>query len=84
MDKMGFETLIIPKQIYAIFETPKMKCPTDKYTDIRQKIVTEWLPNSDFVFADAPEVVSIYWRVKQKKDWAKNRYIEIRLPVENK
>lgn len=82
MDKMGFETLTIPKQTYAVFQTPKMKRPTDHYADIRKKIVTDWLPNSEFVLADAPEIVSFYWRVKHAEDWAKNRYIEIRLPVE--
>lgn len=82
--RMGFETLIIPKQTYAIFQTPKMKYPTENYADIRQKIVTEWLPNSDFVFANAPEIVCFYWRMKQTQDWSKNRYIEIRLPVEKK
>ena len=82
MDEMGFETLFIPKQTYAVFETPKMKYPTCCFADIRQKIVTDWLPYSGYILADGPEVISLHWRVKQKEDWAKNRYIEIRLPVE--
>lgn len=82
MDKLGFETLIIPKHTYAVFQTPRMKRPTEVYPDIREKIVTEWLPGSDYILSDAPEVVSFCWRVKQKKDYEKNRYIEIRLPVE--
>jgi len=82
MDKMGFETLIIPKQTYAIFETEKKKRPISDYTDIRKRIVTEWLPMSNYVFANAPEVVAMHWR--PKGEWEKERYIEICLPIENK
>lgn len=81
MDKMGFETLVIPKQTYAVFETEKKKRPLSDYTDIRKRIVTEWLPTADYVFANAPEVVAMHWR--PKGEWAKERYIEICLPIEN-
>ena len=82
MDKMGFETLIIPKKTYAVFETEKKKRPIADYTDIRKRIVTEWLPTSGYVFANAPEVVAMHWR--PKGEWAKERYIEICLPIEKK
>ncbi len=82
MDKMGFETLVIPKQTYAVFETEKKKRPLSDYTDIRKKIVTEWLPTSEFTFANAPEIVAMHWR--PNGEWAKERYIEICLPIENK
>lgn len=80
MDKMGFETLIIPKQTYAVFETEKKKRPIADYADIRKRIVTEWLPTSNYVFANAPEIVAMHWR--PKGEWAKERYIELCLPVE--
>lgn len=82
MDKMGFETLVIPKQTYAVFETEKKKRPLSDYTDIRKKIVTEWLPTTGFTFANAPEIVVMHWR--PNGEWAKERYIEICLPIENK
>ena len=82
MDKMGFETLIIPKQTYVIFETEKKKRPIGDYTDIRKRIVTEWLPTSNYVFANAPEIVAMHWR--PKGEWEKERYIEIYLPIEKK
>ena len=80
MDKMGFETIVIPKQIYVIFETEKKKRPVKDYADIRKRIVTEWIPSTDFAFKNAPEVVAMHWR--PNGEWAKERYIEVRLPIE--
>lgn len=79
MDKMGFETLVIPSQTYVVFETPKSKRPLVDYVDIRKNIVTEWLPNTNYAFIDAPEVVALHWR--PKGEWAKERCIEICLPI---
>ncbi len=79
MDKLGFETLVIPPTACAVFETEKQKCPLKDYVDIRKRIVTEWLPASGFEFADAPEIVAMHWRPKGQ--WSKERYIEIRLPI---
>ncbi len=82
MDKMGFETIVIPKQTYAVFETEKKKRPLNDYTDIRKRIVSEWLPTSTYVFANAPEIVAMHWR--PNGEWEKERYIEICLPIEKK
>lgn len=82
MEKMGFETIVIPKQTYVVFETEKKKRPIIDYTEIRKKIVTEWLPSTDFIFTNAPEVVAMHWR--PNGEWAKERYIEICLPIEKK
>ena len=84
MNEMGFETIVIPRQTYAIFETQKKKNPICDYADIRKKIVTEWLPTQDHVLANGPEIVILHWRVKQKKEWVQHRYIEICLPIEKK
>ena len=82
MDKMGFETVVIPKSLYAVFETERNKRPVCDYADLRKKIITEWLPSSDYLFADAPEVVIVHWR--PQGEWSKERYIEICLPIENR
>ncbi len=79
IDKMGFVTIVIPKQTYAVFETEKKKYPILDYTEIRKQIVTSWLPNSNYVFEDAPEVIAIHWR--PKGEWTKERYVEICLPI---
>ena len=80
MDKMNFEIIVIPKQTYVVFETEKKKRPIADYEGIRKKIITEWLPSTNYVFANKPEVGSMHWR--PNGEWEKERYIEIRLPIE--
>jgi len=80
MEDMGFETVVLPKSLYAIFETERKKRPIGDYIDIRKKIVAEWLPSSGYVLKNAPEVVKMHWR--PNGEWEKERYIEICLPVE--
>ena len=82
MDKMGFETLVIPGRTYAIFETEKKKRPVADYAEIRKKIVGDRALTSEYIFVDAPEVIAMHWR--PKGEWAKERYIEICLPVEKR
>ncbi len=81
MDKMGFETLVVPKTLCAVFETEKKKRPINDYIDIRKRIITEWLPSSDCLLADASEVVIMHWRPNGTGE--KERFIEICLPIEN-
>ncbi len=82
MDKLGFETIVIPKTLCAVFETDRKKRPVGDYIDIRKRIVTEWLPSSGYLLSDAPEVVIMHWR--PKGNWDKERFIEICLPIESK
>ena len=82
MEKMGFETLVLPKTLCAVFETERKKRPVSDYVDIRKKIVTEWLPSSPYQLADAPEIVIMHWR--PKGEWERERYVEICLPVEQR
>ena len=79
MEDMGFENVLIPRQTYAIFETEKIKYPIGKYTDLRQRIVSEWLPSSGYQIANAPELVLIHWRLTDDRN---KRYVEIWLPIE--
>ncbi len=79
IDTLGFETIVIPKQTYVVFETEKKKRPIADYVEIRKKIITEWLPTTNYVFINSPEVVAMHWR--PKGEWEKERYIEIRLPI---
>lgn len=81
MDLDGkLEIINLPKRYCAVFSTEKMKKPISQYEDIRKRIVTEWLPVSDYQLADAPEVIELHWRTANRCD----RFIEITLPVECK
>ncbi|MBQ9781930.1 MAG: AraC family transcriptional regulator [Clostridia bacterium] len=82
IEKMDFETIVIPNQTYAVFETEKKKYPILDYTEIRKQIVTNWLPNSNYIFDNTPEIVAIHWR--PKGEWEKERYVEILLPIKTK
>lgn len=78
MDKLDFETLVIPERTCAVFETERRKRPIADYIAIRNCIATEWLPASRYELTDEPEVIAMHWRAK---DAERERYIEICLPV---
>lgn len=76
-----FENITIPKCTYAIFETEKCQYPTAVFLELRRKIASEWLPNSGYRLAQAPELVSSHWFRGAKHD---RRYYELWIPVEKK
>ena len=39
MDKMGFETITIPKSLYAVFDTERKMQPVCDYADIRKRLL---------------------------------------------
>ncbi len=80
LDDIGLEIINLPKRSCAVFPTKRSKKPISEYTDIRKRIVTEWLPGSDYQLADAPEVIELHWRTVERS----NRFIEITLPIERK
>lgn len=79
MPDMGFESILIPRQTYAVFETEKTRNPIGQYMDLRKGIVSEWLPNSGYEIADAPELALLHWRLTDDRN---KRYAEIWLPIE--
>lgn len=81
MESMGFEDIIIPAQTYAVFETPRCNYPMGIYDELREQIVTDWLPNATYQFTDGPEIVVTHW---YRGDRKKDRYVEIWLPIEKK
>ena len=74
-----FENVRIPKCTYAVFETERCAFPTEVYLDLRKKIAGEWLPNSGYQLADAPELVVTHWFRGDKKN---QRYRELWIPIE--
>ncbi len=74
-----YENITIPAQTYAIFETERCSYPTTVFLDLRKQIASEWLPNSGYQLADAPELVVTHWYRGEK---SKERYRELWIPIE--
>lgn len=90
MKEFGFETIVVPAHTYAVFSaneqcfprTENQKIETQRsavaeYFKIREQIMTEWLPSSDWEISNVPEIAVYHWVPEREK-----RYIEIWLPVE--
>ncbi|AGK95708.1 AraC family transcriptional regulator [Clostridium pasteurianum] len=77
----GFEKITVSELTYAIFETERMNFPTSSHLDLRKKIVSEWLPSSEYILAEGPEITVTHWFKKPEKE---KRYIELWIPVEKK
>lgn len=69
-----YENIIIPKCTYAVFETERCAFPTMVFLDLRRKIASEWLPNSGYQLANAPELVVTHWYGENMRD---QRYREL-------
>ena len=76
-----YENITIPKCTYAVFETEKCQFPTVVSPELRRKIASEWLPNSGYQLADAPELVVTHW---YRDERTKQRYRELWIPIEKK
>lgn len=77
----GLDKITVPELTYAIFETKRMKYPTSSHLNLRKKIVAEWLPSSQYILAEGPEITVTHWF---KNPDSEKRYIELWLPVESK
>lgn len=76
-----FENITVPAQFYVICETERAKYPTMLFTELRKRVVSEWLPSSDYMLAEAPEISVLHWFFPENKD---KRYIELWIPVVKK
>lgn len=74
-----FENVTIPKCTYAVFETERCSYPTTVFLDLRKKIASEWLPNSGYRLAKAPELVVTHWFMGDKSN---QRFRELWIPIE--
>ena len=78
-----FEKIVVPKQLFVICETERMRYPTNAITELRRKMVSEWLPSSGYQLADAPEIEVTHWYYKNGDETiSQSRYIELWLPIE--
>ena len=69
----------VPSHKYAIFETERCVSPDEKWVSVMKRIFSEWLPNSEYVMSDHPQINKQYF----EKDSTK-RYMEIWIPIEKK
>ena len=64
---------------YAVFETGCCESPDDEWTYLMKKIVSEWLPTTEYKISEHPQINKLFF----DDDFSK-RYMEIWLPIENK
>lgn len=74
----GLKKITIPRGTYAIFETERRKYPTNTHMDLRKRIISEWLPSSEYLLAEGPEITVTHW---YKNPNAEKRYIELWIPI---
>lgn len=77
----GYDKIEIPKAIYVVCKTEQTKYPTLLHSDLRKKIVSEWLPSSGYELANSPEIAKVYWFQNPSSE---KRYIELWLPIINR
>lgn len=81
-DAKRFEKIVVPEGLYLICETERTKYPTVLVDELRRKVVSEWLPASDYELADAPEISVHHWYYKLGDTQLSNsRYIELWIPI---
>ena len=68
----------IPAQTYVVAETSRSVNFLDEQFNLRRTIVSEWLPSSGYVLADAPEVTVFHWYPKEQRG---SEFAEVWLPI---
>ena len=80
-----FEKIVVPKQLYLVCETERMRYPVTEVDRLYREIVEEWLPSSDYQLADAPNIHVSHWYYKPGDETVNHaRYIELWLPIEKR
>ncbi|MPM92401.1 hypothetical protein SDC9_139536 [bioreactor metagenome] len=73
----GLEKIMIPSCLYAVFETKHQESPDDEWLPLMKRILSEWLPASEYILADNPQINKVYMNMEYT-----NRYMELWLPIE--
>ena len=72
-------SITIPAHKYAIFATSCCESPDDEWVSLMKKIVSEWLPTTEYKISEHPQINKLFFN----NDFSK-RYMEIWLPIEEK
>jgi len=75
----SLKILKIPAHTYAIFETEHCDSPDEHWAALMKKIVSEWLPNTEYIISNHPQINKQYFASDPSK-----RYMEIWIPIEKK
>lgn len=82
-DASRFEEIHIPEQLYLICQTEKCKWPCNIHSDLRRRMVSQWLPTSGYQLAQAPELAVIHWPYERDNEKVNStRFVEVWLPIE--
>lgn len=80
-----FEKIVVPKQLYVVCETERMRYPVTEVDKLYQQIISEWLPSSDYQLVNAPGISVMHWYYKNGDDEVnQSRYIEVWIPIEKR
>ena len=53
-DAQRFEKIVVPARKYLVCETERTQYPVELTEELRRKMISEWLPSSDYRLAEAP------------------------------
>lgn len=73
------ERIAVPAHLYAVFETERCASPDEIWVDTFKRIISQWLPASDYVLSDHPQVIKQIYTAGRS-----DNYMEIWLPIEPK
>ena len=77
-----FEKISVPAGCYLICETEHTQYPTMLFEELRRRAVSEWLPSSSYILANAPEISVYHWYFQAGNNSVNHsRYIELWLPI---
>ncbi len=78
-----FEKIVVPRHLYVICETERMKYPTEEIENVYRQICSEWLPSSGYQLANAPCINVLHWPFNKDDEEAnRSRFVELWLPIE--
>jgi len=77
--EQDLESFSVLAHKYAVFETSCCESPDDEWVSLMKKIVSEWLPTTEYKISEHPQINKLFFN----DDFSK-RYMEIWLPIEVK
>jgi AraC family transcriptional regulator len=77
-----FQRIEIPAGLYLVCETEHCQWPMELVEPLRAKVVSEWLPSSDYEMDARPEVNVIHWPYRYQDEERKNNHsVELWIPL---